>query len=202
MLKSIGNIVHSKENRMGPSARYKFVTYNIVGDMDDSDTEYKLDLNLQNKMQMIYAFVMMDPRKGEKQVLELIENHPDIPQFKNTLTSVYAQTGRIDLARKLNDEIIRKHPGYVFGLVNKAHEHMDNGEFDMVPGLLGPFMEIGKLYPGRTAFHVQEVLVFNQAAALYYHGIGNLEQARKRLEMMEKIDPNARETIQTRSILG
>jgi hypothetical protein len=145
---------------------------------------------------------MRDPGKAEKQVRALIEKYPDIPQIKNMLTTILAETGRVDQAKDLNDEIIRDYPGYVFGPINRAHEHMDDGEYDMVPGLLGPFIEIGKLYPDRKVFHVQEVLVFNQAAALYYHGTGNMEQARKRFEIMEELDPYARETMEVRSRFG
>jgi hypothetical protein len=77
----------------------------------------------------------------------------------------------------------------LFARVNYANICMTRGEYDKVPELLGETFDIMALYPGRKRFHITEVVSFFRTAGLYFAGIGEIEKAKKFLEILKGIDP-------------
>lgn len=82
----------------------------------------------------------------------LAAKYPFVPQFKNFLTNVYLKFDNRNKAYKVNNELLASHPDYIFARLNKASEYLEKKEYDKVPGILGPELNIAALYPERTTF--------------------------------------------------
>jgi len=149
------------------------------------------------KIQESLYFEVKDKNMDEKtirKILKLIEKYPDNPQLKNYLAVAYNNIGNYEKVLETNHWLLKEHPDYLFGKLNLAGEYYAKGEFEKIPEILGPHMEIQGLYPHRKKFHVTEVMSFYKIAILYFISIGNLEAARGRLEIMQKMDPDHPDT--------
>lgn len=137
--------------------------------------------------------------KGKKSFIPRLHSYckkyPRVPVFKNLLSSLYMNTGNRQKAYEINNWLVKEHPDYLFGRVNKASELLEADKPEEVPEFLGPEMDIGLLYPQRKEFHVEEIMGYNAVAIWYYLFIDNIEQAEKRLDLMKEIDPHHPKTI-------
>jgi len=137
-------------------------------------------------------------KKGNKKVirklLHLIERHPKNPQLKNYLSSAYAASGNHNKALEVNEQILKEHPNYLFGLLNKAYQLIKKGQTDKVTGILGESMELKNLYPGRDEFHLAEYTGFTKLAIVYFTEIGDMNQAETRMEMLKDVAPDHPDT--------
>src|SRR5690606_11094490 len=51
------------------------------------------------------------------------------------------------------------------------------------------------LYPDRDVFHISEVMGMQEMSVRYYSAVGDLDQAQKRLDLMEELDEDAPQLI-------
>ncbi|MBK8984237.1 MAG: hypothetical protein IPM38_18435 [Ignavibacteria bacterium] len=131
---------------------------------------------------------VLDKKKNtEDDVRRLIQKYPQVPQFKNYLTTHYSLIGKFDEAFEMNQQIVREHPDYLFGKINLAWEYLRNKEFEKIPGILGEAMEIKSLYPNREVFQIEEVLSFYNVAVEYLVETGNIEAAEMRISNIEDL---------------
>jgi len=137
--------------------------------------------------------LLQDANNNKRGIVEKLKkyvgNNPDNPIYKNYLYIAYKIQGRNKEARDILQKTIDRHPDYLFGKLNLAGEYLHTEEYEKIPELLGEFMEIKALYPERDEFHLTEVMSFFRIAIHYFMGIKEWEQAERRLEVMEKIDP-------------
>lgn len=68
---------------------------------------------------------------------------------------------------------------------------MDKGHTNRVPEILETTMELQALYPSRDTFHIDEVNKFYSTTIRYFLDTGNEQQAKMRLDFLEKIDPES-----------
>lgn len=129
------------------------------------------------------AYYEADKKKPNVNFLEsLAEKYPSVPQFKNYLTIVYLKFRNMDKAYRVNNELLSSFPDYIFARLHKAEEYMAMKEYDKVPLILGPELNIGALYPGRNTFHISEVRSFLAVVFNYYLFTDNLDAASDTLE--------------------
>lgn len=137
--------------------------------------------------------LLQDANNSKRGIVEKLKkyvaDHPDDPVYKNYLYIAYKMQGRNEEARDILHKTIDLHPDYLFGKLNLAGEYLYAEEYEKIPELLGEFMEIKALYPERDEFHLTEVMSFFRIAVHYFIEIKEWEQAKVRLEIMEKIDP-------------
>lgn len=172
------------------SKRNKEYNYEIVDDPDYFDKENAVTPELKKELNTIYFDIQKKKKKVIEKLLKLIEKHPANPQLKNYLCIAYKIQGKLEKSYEVNQWIVKEHPNYLFGKLNIAAEHLENGEYDKVKEALGGAFDIQELYPDRKVFHIGEVLGFNKMAIHYFLKIDNIEAAKARLDIMERLAPD------------
>jgi glutaredoxin-related protein len=107
----------------------------------------------------------------EKSVIEKIkadiERFPTIPQLKQQLHTAYQVQGNHEILKDCAKWISDSHPTYLFGKINLAFEKYYEEDFEGMLVYLGKDLDLQKLYPERNEFHVDEVMNYLLAYALY-----------------------------------
>jgi|ERR1017187_37981 hypothetical protein len=125
---------------------------------------------------------------------ELIVKYPQAPNLKNYLSVAYSVRDDNEKAYEINDWILKEHPDYLFGKINKAKQYLDDNTPEKVPEILGEAMELNLLYPDRNVFHISEITQYYKMAVRYYTAINDMKSAEKRYEFLEKIAPESEDT--------
>ena len=180
---------------------FEIFGYRITTDPGFQDKRDHITPSLKWELEKIYPQI----QKGNKTVIRklpsLIERHPQNPQLKNYLSSAYASSGNHKKAIEVNEWILSEHPNYLFGLLNKAYQLIDDDKPELVPEMLGNTMKISNLYPDRDVFHLAEVTGFLKLAITYFTAIGHIDQAEIRLQILEDIAPEHPDTESARKHL-
>tara|TARA_R110002050_G_scaffold138576_2_gene262399 strand:+ start:6449 stop:8065 length:1617 start_codon:yes stop_codon:yes gene_type:complete len=172
--------------------------YKITTDSTFHNTQDHITPSLKWQLEKLYPKIQKRDKTVIDKLLYLIERHPKNPQLKNYLSAAYTSSGNFKKGTEVNEWILKEHPHYLFGLLNKAHQMIDDGKPEMVPGILGKDMELKSLYPDRDLFHLAEVTGFFKLAIMYFAAIGDLEQAETRLQILEEIAPEHPDTESAR----
>ena len=175
--------------------------YKIVFDPSELYKENGITPEIRKLLETVFNQVMLKKENAEADIKELIDKYPEVPQFKNYLTTYYSLMGRFDMAHEVNQQIVREHPDYLFGKINLAYESLRKKEFDKVPAVLGEAMEIKSLYPVMEVFHVEEVLSFYNVAVDYFVETGNIEAAEMRLKIMSELDKDNVKTKEAEKVI-
>lgn len=165
--------------------------YNITSDPDFMNEQNAMTPELKMQMEKLYTIALKGKESGIKKLHRVIEKHPRNPQLKNFLSVLYVNRGNTEKSREVNNWIIAEHPNYLFGKINLALEYYSNDEVGKMPEILGEGFNLKTLYPERDTFHIVEIMAMLKAAVFYYGGIGDLDQAELRLDMMEELDPES-----------
>lgn len=173
---------------------FEFLNYKLTDDPELLDKESGITPELSEQMESLHHKALKGGKKNIDYLLHKIEQYPDVPQLKNYLSVAYMNSGKTKKSFEVNDWILKEHPDYLFGLLNKGYEYYINEQYEKIPELLGHLMEIKELYPERDIFHFSEVISFNKLAVMYFSVIGNFEAAESRFELLAKLAPDHRET--------
>lgn len=165
-------------------------SYTIITDPHYLTEQRGISPVLLRKLERYHNMAIDGKKSSIQKILDAIEQYPDIPQLKNYLSVLYGQLNEIQKMYDVNKWVIAEHPHYLFGKLNLANEFYLKGEFSKMPDVLGSQMEIQALYPERDTFHIIEVLSFYKCAVRYFTGIGDIEQAQIRYEIMQKLAPD------------
>ncbi|MEP7170320.1 MAG: DUF1186 domain-containing protein [Bacteroidota bacterium] len=168
--------------------RFKMFEYEITGDPFLTDDSVTITPEVIDILQKTYEKVMRKKNSVVRELHDLIEKYPAVPQFKNQLATIYAFQNNFTKANEVNHWLVKEHPDYLFGKLNLANEYIANNEYEKVPEVLGKLLEIKDLYPDRKAFHVNEVVMFYRSAISYFIGIKNIKAAESRLDILKNID--------------
>jgi tetratricopeptide (TPR) repeat protein len=176
------------------SSIIRVVGYSLTDDPDFMDHQNHMTPYLKDRIQDLY----FDIHKGRKFVipfiLKLIDKFPENPQLKNCLSIAYNNIGEIEKSEDVNQWVLKEHPDYLFGRLNIAAAYFHREEFDKIPELLGEKMELKDLYPNRDVFHVDEFTSFTKFAIQYFLEIGDVKAAESRLNLLNEMFPNHRDT--------
>ncbi|MEZ5032591.1 MAG: DUF1186 domain-containing protein [Saprospiraceae bacterium] len=168
--------------------------YTITTDPNDLNELNGITPELLPKLEKYHLMALEGKESSIKKLLDVIQQYPQIPHFKNYLSVLYNQLNWTNKAFEVNKWIIAEHPDYLFGKLNKANEYYLNGQYDKMPSVLGQDMELKALYPERELFHLNEVLSFLICAVRYFTAKENLEQAEIRYQIMLELDPDSDNT--------
>ncbi len=180
---------------------YEFFEYEVEGDVSKTDVSPRIPENILAILMDTHQKVKQKKNGVIKELHHLIEKYPWVPQFKNQLGTLYQLQNNIEKANEVNHWLVREHPDYLFGKINLAMEHIHKAEYDKVPEILGPLVELKALYPERKVFHVNEIVSFCRAAIYYFAGTKNLEAAESRVQILEKFDPDSKSTEDIKTLV-
>ncbi|MDM1373662.1 SEC-C metal-binding domain-containing protein [Myroides marinus] len=169
-------------------AKYRQLRYTITYDKIKDE---KITPKIEDLMAELHGVATAGAKNGSKLIEKTIKEYPAFPQFKNYLSIWYHVTGNEKKAIAVNDDIIKKHPDYLFAKINKAAICIENRDFEGVEELLGKSLDLKDLYPHRDEFHVSEVEAMLNVAVQYYMFKGDFEQARVRLNILKEINPKS-----------
>lgn len=149
---------------------------------------YGVTPEIQEKLEEMSVKVQKKKNSAIKELNDLTKKYPSIPQFKTLLSKLYDMQGNHFMANEVNRRLVSLHPKYLHGKLHLANIAIANVEYEKVPEMLGEAMDLKALYPDRDVFHYTEVLGFYQTIFQYFIGLKNIEEARTRLDIIEKID--------------
>ena len=168
--------------------RFEILGYKVTTDAKIVEDIYGINEEIQNILQTMRQKVEKKKNSAIKELNELIEKYPHIPQFKNLLSVIYNKQGNVKKAHEVNHWILAEHPDYLFGKINLANEYIFKKEFDKVPEILGELMEIKDLYPNRNEFYIGEVVSFYKTAINYFIEIEDIKAAELRMDVLRKLN--------------
>ncbi len=96
-------------------------------------------------------------------------------ELKNYLSVAYFNSGRTEEALRLNRQLVREHPDFLFGHLNLAHDYYHKKQYEMIPMVLGEDLELGEFFTHRDCFHLTEVTGYYEIAIMYFCATGNME---------------------------
>lgn len=170
--------------------------YKITYNPAELDSENGITPEIRIHLDKTLKKLLKGAKNLNKEIETLIARYPQIPQFKNYLSSYYSKIGQHEKAFEINNNIIKEHPEYLFGKINLALQYLRKNQFSKIPEILGEALEIKSLYPDRDIFHIEEVLSFYQIAVYYYIETGDIEAAEMRLRIMTEVDKDNSKTAQ------
>jgi hypothetical protein len=164
----------------------RVVGYTLTNDSDFMDEQNHMTPYLRGKIKELFPGIQKGKKSVVSKILKLIEKYPKNPHLKNYLSLAYINLGEFEKSEEINKGILKEHPDYLFGILNKAAGYLQRKEFDKIPKLLGENMELKELYPDREVFYVGEFTGFNKIAIQYFLETGNIEEAESRLNMLNE----------------
>ena len=174
--------------------QFEISGYKITTDPSFQNKRDHITPKLEWELDKIYSQIQKGNKTVIRKLLNLIERHPKNPQLKNYLSSAYAASGNRQKAIEVNNWILQEHPNYLFGLLNKAYNHIQEGEIEKVTEILGKDMELRSLYPDRDEFHLAEFTGFTKLAVVYFSETKDFNQAEIRMDMLNDIAPDHLDT--------
>lgn len=171
--------------------------YKITYDSDIIDKKYGITPEISEIINKLYYEIR--DNSNEKLIAELTDliiKYPKIPHFKNFLCVLYGSLKQLDKIFETNEWIIKEHPGYIYGILNKVNILIEEKTYDTIPELLNASFEIGQMYPERKLFHIAEVEAYYKVVIKYLSIIGNDDLAKSRLKFLKKVSDNE-EAIET-----
>ena len=175
--------------------------YKITSDSTFLDKQNAITPELIPVLDKCYALAQEGKSSSVKVLLEAIAKYPANPLLKNYLSTLYMVLGKEEKSYEVNHWILTEHSNYLFARLNLANEYIQNKEYDKVPDVLGELLDIKDLYPEREIFHVKEVSAYVSTAIRYLCAIGDVEQAKIRLEILEEIVPDSIEWEQAAELI-
>lgn len=174
--------------------QFEISVYKITSDPGIMDKQNHVTPALKREFEKFYPLIQKGNISTIRKLLNLIEKHPNIPQLKNYLAVAYHSSGNHKKALEINNWILKEHPDYFFGLLNKAYQCIEEDKLEKVPEILGKSMELKALYPDRDEFHLSEVTGFLKLAIIYFATIDDFEQADIRMDILTEIAPDHPDT--------
>lgn len=165
--------------------------YKITTDDSFLEKIYPTPKGLEEKMPKLYEMAYKGKAAGVDLILKEIKRYPKYPDLKTLLSLLYAEMGRQDKADEIQLKLAKEHPEYFTGRLNAAFIHFDNEEYHLMEEVLSKGFDLKTMYPEREGFHIQEVALIQKAAVFYYGAVGDIDQAKIRLEIMEKSAPDS-----------
>lgn len=147
---------------------------------------FQVDDRAKKLLQETYDDINSTKKNKESKLLDYVQQYPDIPQFKNRLSTYYELKGNRKKAKEIKLITLQQHPDYLFGKIAIALEYYYENKPEEMPALLGEQLELNALYPQRKIFHLSEVMSYYKVVALYLNAVDRCDEAWDIIEKLEK----------------
>ncbi len=136
-----------------------------------------------------------DAERAEQLLRQALLEKPDHPRVIGNLVTALLVQGRKSEADALMEDLVRKHPDYLYAATHLARNRIEEGQFHEVlplvePFLLGPRLHASELH-ALALVHIELAIARNQRGEgwTWY-------------QMMESVDPDDPQLPQVRAMLG
>lgn len=165
----------------------KFLEYTLTTNIYSADVPMHIPEEVLPVVEEAYLKVISKDKSIITKLLYWVEKYPDIPQFKNYLSTYYSLHGNTEKAAEINNRLLEQFPGYLFARLNIAVFYLAGDKTEKVPAVLGESLELSALYPERKIFHVDEYFSFNETAGIYYSKTQQLDKAEAILDNLYEL---------------
>ncbi len=136
--------------------------------------------------------------KNRENLKKYIQKFPKIPFFYKQLVHEYIQKGENEVAFGHASVFYQKFPNEFFAKLSMAQLHGVKGEHAKVRAILGENLEISTAFPGKTEFHISEIVNFFLFRIDYFLNVDRLEDAVKTEHLLAKLIENEPAHIQAK----
>ncbi len=172
----------------------RLVSYNICFEPMRVPGVPKLPEWARIKRDEFFFEIQKDPEKIIPELLELLEEFPDNPQFLNYLATAYMHVNKIEDAEEVVLRNYQANSDYVFARVNYGDFCLLRGDLQKIPGIFDNAYDLKIVYPEREVFHVSEVVGFFALMGRYFLAMQDMDKAKIYLDFLEKIAPRHHRT--------
>ena len=182
--------------------QFAFYGYTISTDPRFTNNRLSLSRALASELEDT-AIQSQDPKNKFiiARLMRLIDQYPNVPMFKNYLSVAYNIRNEYEKSVEINNQLLKEHPEYLFARINQANHFIHNKELDKVPEMLGPELELSRLYPEREVFHSGELSSYLNVVIRYFAAKGDLDKAEEKLDILQELAPKEPITDQAESFL-
>lgn len=165
------------------------LNYKIAYEPIDDDDVRDLPGEVQDNMEMFFSQINANPESCIKGLEDLVRRYPHIPTLYNFLYVAYMNSGQLREGKRVMQESYKKHPDYLFAMLNYVEYIMDDHEFDKVAiaDVFDNKFELDLLYPERDIFHITEVTYFHGVIGFYYALTGERDKAQYCLDILKEL---------------
>jgi hypothetical protein len=154
--------------------------------------EHRMSAADTSLMQSMYYAAREADRSVIPRLKKLIKKYPANPTLKNHLMAAYSYTGQPNLAEKIGDRMVADHPTYLFGILRRAVEPLEQGtDCSAMPELLGATLRLGDRVPEAEVFHFSEVRSYYCTVGHFHLKMGNLHAAEAVVRALEELGESA-----------
>ncbi len=151
----------------------------------------RLPKSVRNQLDDLYhASLHGDTNAALQRLKPLFARYPNVPVLGNWIASAYQRQGLETERRAVLQELIDRHPDYLFARLGMANLAIEDGRPEEVPRWLGRDLVLPALFLHRSVFHVSEMMNFCHTVGRYHVVTGNEELAESTLQIMEDMDPD------------
>ncbi len=170
---------------------YQTFNFQITNDEDFHPYAYEVTDELADAVDFYRELCHSDPRLAIKELPAIIDRFPEVPLFKNHLMVAYKNLKMDKEAYAINDLTIKKHPDYIFAILNKAAQHYEEDELEKVVEVLGGFpLVINRAFPKRKVFHEREIFAFSNFLIHFFLKKGEKDAAQSHLDFIKDVIPD------------
>ncbi len=154
------------------------------------DRHYKrLPKHVKDVIDRLYAEAQKRPNQAIPELLDLIEQYPNIPMLYNYLSIAYSGAGQLEKAEEAIRDNYQRNPDYLFARLNYAELYRARGEYDKIAEIFENKFNLKLLYPKRKRFHISEVANFMGLIGVYFLETDNRDAAEKYYDILKEIAP-------------
>jgi len=154
-----------------------------------------IPIEVREQMDALHGLIQSNPEAALPQLLDLIQDYPDIPKLYNYLSVVYLRLGDEKRVDELVVETYQRFPDYLFARINYAESYMRQENYAKVMEIFDYKVDIKSLYPERTHFHITEFMSFKFLMGRYFIGVGEMELAKIVHSEMQQVDSDSIQTL-------
>ena len=108
-----------------PHNQYKILGYEITNDKDYLNSYFGITPEINRLIEKIAYNLVHGETISIKRLTNLCLKYPNIPHFKNYLSTAYNDSGNSNKAIEVNHWLIKEHSDYLFGKLNLAAEYYE-----------------------------------------------------------------------------
>lgn len=161
--------------------------YALTGDPDETDSSDHYSPEVVEILTKCHQMVQRVNPKVLPRLIKLIKKYPRVPALLNYLSAYYAKIGNDAKAFAVNEQILRKFPDYLMAKINLANEYIIKQEYERIPFILGPALDLQGLYPHRRIFHYNEYIPYMEVVMRYLFLTDQIPAVASRVPMIRKL---------------
>ena len=183
------------------SKHLELLEYEITDEPLENRHINKLPVQVREALDDLYDKAQHRPKEAIPELERLVATYPHIPSFYNHLSVAYLHAGDSAKAEELVLETYRRFPKYLFAKTNRAHNCLQKGEIEKIPGIFNHKFDLKLLYPHRKRFHLSEFVAFAGVMCRYFDAIGEKDTAALYYRALKRIAPRHPMTKHTKRVL-